>query len=133
MGDDEVSEKVTVRGFVEIRNRCGPVSRSSTGIARLKDTPPHTVPSGDTTSYAPRRLPASSDMGDGGRIIAKVRLKPDATYGGEHGSYEPKRVISGVPRTVRAISSRLISDVVAMPCTLSLNSSTLLAQRMASS
>src|SRR5262249_18235525 len=50
----------------------------------------------------------------------------------------PKRVISGafaagVPVTVCAIWSRLMSAVVAMPWTRSLNSSTLLAQRSASS
>ena len=45
----------------------------------------------------------------------------------------PKRVTSGLPVTVCAIWSRLMSAVVEMPWTLSLNSSTLLAQRSASS
>src|SRR3954468_17097181 len=50
-----------------------------------------------------------------------------------HLPHPPNRVISGAPPACRAISSRARSPVVAMPCTLSLNSSTLDAHRSASS
>ena len=61
--------------------------------------------------------------------------KPEAWNVEPGAPYPPNRVIS-VPRpptTDLAIWSRLMSAVVAMPCTFSLNSSTLLAQRSASS
>ena len=57
---------------------------------------------------------------------------------GPHGGYRlVKRVISGggwlPPTTPRAICSCASSEAVAMPCTFSLNSSTFVAQRSASS
>ena len=75
-----------------------------------------------------------------GGLPGLARVRGDRRRRARHGPYFlVKRVISDEasglepPSTPRAICSCASSEAVAMPCTLSLNSSTLVAQRSASS